>query len=425
MFTTVRPTQATYNHLLSKSFHFHVYEREDGQPLRFGDIVRRSKSDPKYYSANNLGYFLFGDPALRLGGTSCVVKTLKINNINVVSPITIEALDVMTVEGSITRDGLKIDTAFNGVVDVRLYDKKTKYSTLGLHFDPIEYTFYNDVLFEGKATVSNGRFSVDIPLPSEVNYCAGNARLCYYAYDSIRGKDAMGVCDNLMVVDADSATVLDNRGPEIQLYWNTPSFTSGDVVSRNGTLCADLFDEQGIYHYNVSIGRDILLNSSDDQYDNVILNERYEPVLDDYRRGRVTIPIDDLSNGSHTFKLKAWDTHNNATEVEVVLVVEDGIMMAEVRNSPNPFTEETYFSFLHGDKTEPVSVRIEVFDMLGRRVADLREESVANAGVVPPIYWNGRSDNGQRLMSGVYVYRLSVTDPQGKTRTVSSRLVIG
>lgn len=424
LFTTVRPTTASNNQTLSKSFHVHVYERENGKPMRLGDIVRLSKSDPKYYSAKNLGYFLFGDPALRLGSPNGTVNTLTVNGENAFGVHVVHASEVVTVEGTVSLDHSKTDTLFNGEMEIRLYDKKTKYTTLGLHYAPINYTFYNDVLFEGKATVVNGRFSFQMPIPRDVNFYGGNARLCYYAYDSIRDIDAAGVYDKLRVREEQPDAVIDTQGPDIQLYWNTPEFVSGDVVGRNGMLCADLFDEQGIYHYNVIIGRDILLNSSVGEFDNVILNERYEPVADDYRRGRVLIPVEDLSNGTHEFRLRAWDTQDNVSEVEIVLVVEDGIMMAEVHNSPNPFTEGTYFSFLHGDKSEEVTVGIEIYDLMGRRVAELREHTVATAGVVPPIYWDGRGGNGHRLSSGVYVYRLSVTDPQGKVRTVAQRLVI-
>lgn len=426
MLTTVRPTYAPDNQSLSKSFHIHAYELDNGLPRRLGDIVRISKSDAKYYTIKNLCYYLFGDPAMRLGIPRGSINTLTVNGENAFGVHALHATDKVTVEGVIALNDFKIDTLFNGVVDIRLYDKKVKYTTSGVHFNPaIEYAFYNDVLFEGQATVTDGHFTVQFQLPLEVNYSSGSARLCYYAYDSIRNKDAAGVYDKLRITAADASATLDNKGPEIHLYWNTPEFNDGDVVSRNGVLYADLFDEQGIYHYNVSIGRDILLNSSIDEFDNVVLNERYEPFLDDYQRGRIVIPIDDLSNGSHEFKLKAWDTQDNSSEVKIVLVVEDGIMMAEVHNTPNPFTEGTYFTFLHGDKTEAVSVRIEVFDLLGRRVADLNEQTSATAGVVPPIYWNGCSNNGQRLKAGVYVYRLSVTDPHGKTLTVSRRLVIG
>lgn len=425
MLTTVRPTLATNNQMLSKAFHKYVYASEDGLPMRFGDICRLSKADPMYYTEKNIGYFLFGDPALRLNFPKRNILASKINGSNTNVTLTITAASTMSVEGYVTQMGMRIDTAFNGVIDVRLYDKESKFSTLELNSGPIDYYFHNDVLFEGKATVTAGRFDIQMPVPSDVNFSQGMARLCFYAYDSIRVVDAFGVCDLLRVVEADPSTALDNQGPEIHLYWNTPEFESGDVVGRHGTLYADLSDEQGIYHYNVSIGRDILMNSTLSEYDNLNLNDRFEPVVDDYRKGRIRLNINNLNNGRYAFKLRAWDTQNNASESEIVFVVEDGILLAEVHNYPNPMNEETYFSFVHGDKSEALSVRIEVFDMLGRRVRDLREETSSTAGVVPPIRWDGRNGNGQKLKAGVYVYRLSVTPPEGKTLTVSNRLVIG
>ncbi len=71
------------------------------------------------------------------------------------------------------------------------------------------------------------------------------------------------------------------------------------------------------------------------------------------------------------------------------------------QNYPNPFNAETKISF--SLPSESV-VRLEVFDMLGRRVATLAD------GVMPAgrhdVTWNGRTDSGESLSSGMYFYRL-------------------
>lgn len=425
MLTTVRPTMGQNNQKVSKSFHKHLYERQDDQPLRFGDIVRLTKSDPKFFSSTNIGFVLFGDPALRFSVPLQSVATLSINGQNAPNFSQATAGSLLTVEGCVSPTGGKIDTLFNGEVSVCLYDKKTKFTTLGNMVNPRDYTYYNDILFEGKATVKEGRFTVQLQVPIDVNYCEGNACLSYYAYDSLRQIDAAGVFNRFTLSGPDDSTVFDDQGPDIHLYWNTPDFVSGDLVNRNGVLYADLFDEQGIYHYNVSIGRDILLSSTLEEYDDIILNHWFEPQIDDYRKGRIAIPVRELEDGTYGFRLKAWDTQNNSSEVEITLVIQEGIMLAEVCNYPNPFTGGTQFSFVHGDKSEELSVRIEVFDMMGRCVADLRQKTAASAGVVPPLDWDGRGSHGQPLKSGVYIYRLTVTDSEGKARSVSKRLVIG
>lgn len=335
--------------------------------------------------------------------------------------VEVTAGSTVEMEGYVSSVYGRIDTLFNGVVELRLYDKKSTYTTLGSHHTPKEYAYYHDVLFEGKASVKSGRFKVTVPIPAEVNFEEGNARVSYYAYDSLRGAHASGVCDRLQVSAA--AVSLDQQPPQMELYWNHPSFVSGEVVTRSGVLCADLFDEQGIYHYNVSIGRNIVLHSDVPGYDNLILNDWFEPALDDYRRGRVVFPVEELEPGTHEFTLKAWDTQGNATEKTIVLVIEDGVMLAQVRTYPNPFQDEVFFSFRHGDMSEALWVRVEVFDLFGRPVAVLETETRSSAGTVPPIHWDGRASNGILLRPGVYIYRLSIKDEQGKMRIAAGRML--
>lgn len=427
LLTTVRPTYPGPNQKFSMSFTEHVYDRCDEGMLRFGDIYQLTKSDSDYMNssnlvASNLVYVLFGDPALRFSYPTSMVNTSKINGTNPFAELTLHPCEVMTVEGFISGDGGRIDDLFNGVLDVRLYGGKSEYTTFGTYDLMLDYAFYHDVLFEGKASVSNGRFSVQIPVPADIGQGKGTARLSYYAYDTIRHIDANGVFDHLRLLD-DGTAGTDVQGPEIHLYWNTPSFENGDVVSRRGTLYADVFDVSGIYHYNVSIGRDMVLNSNDSDYNNLIVNDCFEPIVDDYQRGRIVVPVKELDDGTYEFSLKVWDTQDNVGEASIVFVVVQNNIVAQVINYPNPFTDETWFSFVHGDLTDQLKVDIEVFDILGRCVATLHEQTVANAGVVAPIRWEGKSDHGNTLEPGVYVYRMTITDSKGNAKTITQRMV--
>lgn len=410
MLTTVRPTIASNNQKLSLSVHEHLYDLVDNESLRFGDFYRIAKSDQRYYSWTNLVYVLFGDPALRFNYPLNKVQTEQV-----------QGTETLTVTGCVTRPNGTLDSQFNGVLDVRLYDQVSRYTSLGLYDSSISYSYHNDVLFDGRVSVANGRFEVQIPLPAFVNQGEGKARLVYSAYDSIRKVEAGGTCDDFTVHAPTS--VVDNQGPEIKLYWNTPDFESGDVGSPHGVLYADLFDEHGIYHYNVSIGRDIVLNSNITELDNLILNDRYEPAIDDYRKGRIVMPLSELDDGVYEFSLKVWDTWNNPSEASIVLVVKRDVLIAEVRNFPNPFSDEVYFSFVDGEQTEELEVVLEVFDAMGRCVAQLQQQTTAVSGVVPPIRWDGRSNTGSELVPGMYLYRLTVTDTTGKTKTIAHPMI--
>ena len=82
-------------------------------------------------------------------------------------------------------------------------------------------------------------------------------------------------------------------------------------------------------------------------------------------------------------------------------------------NAPNPFNSETVLSYF---LLEPGPARLEVFSMIGQRVAVLRQ-GPQQAGY-HRLRWNGRDDVGRPLASGIYLYRL-VTDEGILTRKLT------
>jgi subtilisin family serine protease len=75
------------------------------------------------------------------------------------------------------------------------------------------------------------------------------------------------------------------------------------------------------------------------------------------------------------------------------------------QNYPNPFNPTTEIKF--GVPATDL-VRLEVYDIMGRRVATLANEEMT-AGT-HSVIWNGTNDSGDQVTSGVYFYRLSQGD---------------
>jgi hypothetical protein len=75
------------------------------------------------------------------------------------------------------------------------------------------------------------------------------------------------------------------------------------------------------------------------------------------------------------------------------------------QNYPNPFNSETIISFALPAASQ---VTLEVFDLLGRRVAVLADRNFA-AGRYS-LAWNGIEDGGRIAGSGVYFYRLTTPE---------------
>ena len=79
------------------------------------------------------------------------------------------------------------------------------------------------------------------------------------------------------------------------------------------------------------------------------------------------------------------------------------------QNFPNPFNPETEIRF---SLPEAGHVRLEVFNILGQEVATLVDE-YCEAGT-QSVVWNGHSNSGSEVASGIYLYRLT-TDKYVKT----------
>lgn len=73
-----------------------------------------------------------------------------------------------------------------------------------------------------------------------------------------------------------------------------------------------------------------------------------------------------------------------------------------VQASPNPFNPTTTISY---ELRAPGRVRIEVYDLLGRRIATLMDGMAASCQGI--VVWHGRDDTGRAVSSGAYFVRIA------------------
>ena len=434
LFTTCRPTYGQNNNRQTRSLISTLFQRDaDGKPLRFGDIIRQAKSDLLNYNNQNnptdninIRFLFLGDPVMRFPLPEREISVTKINGspVSASNDVELHAMSMVTMEGEVRNTNGQLDAGFNGELWVRFYDQKSKVIVKFGNDTTRSIYYYKDVLYQGKVSVTAGKFNVSFQVPKVIKPGMGMPRFSLYAYDSLRVVDAMGKFDGLKLGGTDPAMVPDDEGPKITFYWNTPEFENGQSVERQGVLYADLYDAQGIYHYGYNLGRDIVMNSNLSSCNHLVLNDRYEPALNDFRRGRIALPLNDLEPGSYEFTLKVWDTQDNASEASLWFVVDDNLFLSQVRNYPNPFNDETRITMTHLGEDGDFDVNIEIFDIMGRPVQHLYKKVSATNGVIEPIVWNGCGYSGSPLRSGIYLYRLTLTDENGYFRTVSQRMVI-
>ena len=110
-------------------------------------------------------------------------------------------------------------------------------------------------------------------------------------------------------------------------------------------------------------------------------------------------PSSDLEFGQHTVKLEVSDTAptpNTAVQEWSFFVERIGI--ANARNYPNPFEDDTTIAFR---LSRQASVTVRIYDFTGRLVAEPATNLLEEAGPVE-IAWSGDTSAGENLARGVY-----------------------
>lgn len=105
-----------------------------------------------------------------------------------------------------------------------------------------------------------------------------------------------------------------------------------------------------------------------------------------------------------SFKKKYAD-NKNIIEVDPSLLVATEYELHQ--NFPNPFNPSTNISF---DVPFRSLVTLEIYNILGQRVRTLFANKALDAQMNHVYSWNGLSDSGERVASGVYFYRLTSKD---------------
>ena len=110
-------------------------------------------------------------------------------------------------------------------------------------------------------------------------------------------------------------------------------------------------------------------------------------------------PEFDLAFGQHTVKLEVSDMAPSAnTAVQEWSFFVERMGIANARNYPNPFEDDTTIAFRI---SRQASITVQIYDFTGRLVAEPITNSVREAGLVE-IDWHGETSGGEHLARGVY-----------------------
>ena len=428
LLTTTRLVYSGPNLVLNKSFYDAFFTRPEGELVtRLGDVSRETKNTSLSSSGNHRNFSLLGDPALPMAVPKYDAFVTAITD-TLGNPIdTLKALGVARVRGEIRSTGGNLLTSFNGILTATVFDREKVTTTLSNDGGtPLQFRTQEDIVYRGNADVVNGAFQFDFVLPKDISFAVDTtARISLYARSNDK-KDASGFRDELSIGDRDPNAVDDGTGPDLEIFLNDENFVFGGFTDESPTLIARVFDENGINTVGTGIGHDITGTLDGDLSKAIVLNDFYESDLNTYKSGRVTYKFDKLEPGNHELKVKVWNVHNNSSETTTEFIVANSEEFAIERllNYPNPFTTHTEFFFEHNQSCEFLNVKIEVFTVSGKLVKSIVTVSNTDGFRNEPIPWNGRDDFGDRLATGVYVYKISVQNPSGDQVKKFEKLVI-
>lgn len=438
VYTSENPN--TVNFGLNRRLSGFMAERDqDGLPQRLGDIMLRTKN----VTQNNLGgsfntrkFILLGDPAMRIGLPRQRAEISRIQGQAVAGSqqVTLRALDTVTIEGSVLNNDGSVNTSYNGEVNVKVYDgvrvvqlpQREWMQTLPCYTRSCSFREQNDLLFNGRVSVRNGMYAANFVVPKDISYTQNRGRLLVYGQAG--NSDAVGSFSSVVFNGINTSVQNDNRGPEMQVYLDSPDFVDGAMVGSNPKLIVEISDETGVNATGTGVGHELvaILNTSPER--TFVLNSFFQTKLDDYRSGSIEFPLDGLTEGEYTLTVRAWDVFNNPSEEIVTFRVADSddVMLSNVFNYPNPMNQKTRFMFEHNQPGNQLDISVRIFTLSGRPVAQIDESRVfpTSQGSVE---WLGFDNDQDRLATGTYLYVLKVTAETSKGRKskdVIEKLVI-
>ena len=426
LFTTTRLVYSGPNHVLNEKFYEVVFEKDENQRnYRLGDIIVYSKNNTGP-GINKRNFTLLGDPSMRLVYPQHRVVTDSINSqhINVLHD-TLSAFQWVTVSGHLESQNGTFMNDFNGKVYPLVFDKEKRVETLSNDDDPVwSFKTRNNVLYSGKATVTDGRFNFGFYVPKDINYAFGTGKISYYSNDTL--VDAHGSCDAFYVGGIGSENASDAVPPLIDLFINDSLFTQGGITDANPTLLVYVTDNFGINTTGNGIGHDLTATLDDDRINAILLNEFYQANTNSYNSGSIRYPYSNLEPGRHNITVKIWDIHNNSAEssLEFVVMKSEKMLLEALFNYPNPFFESTWFNIEHNRPDRDLRLVLTIYNLSGEMVSIIDRQIYSPGYRLEPVMWDGTSGGGKRLAGGVYVYSATLSTEEGEVATESGKLII-
>jgi Peptidase family C25 len=418
--TTARPVNSSTNFNLNQAFYNAFFTQSGGKFRNLGAIFKDTKNNSLSGTANR-NFSLLGDPSmvLALPRDQMVFTSIK----TAMGSDTLKALSTVTTSGEVRLSGTR-NPSFSGTTDVTVFDRRSSFVTLGDENPPFTYSAWSNALFRGQASVVQGGFQFQFIIPADIETDIGTGKTVGYANNKT---DNASGSDSVRIGGKETSFPVDNIPPDITLFIGDTTFVNGGVASPNTNLIVELQDLHGIAISGADPSNDLIAILDDSL--SFTLNDYYTARKNDFTHGVATFPMNALPDGKHHIVVKASDTYLNRSTASIDFIVHDGgLFISEFYNYPNPFssnTESTIFAFTHNRPGEDLEADLYIYTLSGQ-LLDSRQYSVTESSShVTLTDWSGSGYDGNKLVNGIYLGKLSVRSLQdGSKNEQITKLII-
>lgn len=297
-----------------------------------------------------------------------------------------------------------------------------------------DFTFSPDSLMQGfDITMKNKIYNLGLSNADSVliSFILNEADTAFYKqYFNIPSDSFVTISYNIPT----SKLIFDNSVKAIITFTGTELYTFNNLISSSFYVSRDsiepifniTFDGREIINGDI-ISKTPLIRISlkdnsplplDTSYFTIILDNKPLGFVNDnlqfnyteYPNSEAVVtfqPI--LPKGRRILDVLAKDASGNFFDTTFhrnIFYVYDEDEIAQILNYPNPFKNDTYFTFEFRGAHLPDELKIKVYTIAGRLIKELTPSmNDFNIGF-NKIYWDGKDEDGDKIANGLYLYRV-------------------
>lgn len=217
----------------------------------------------------------------------------------------------------------------------------------------------------------------------------------------------------------------DHINPLLEVMFDGVRIMDGEIVSAKPVIDIKLKDENPLLLLTDTTAFDLYLQSPTQNTPKRVTlggsQVTFIPATSSENAAKIEFKPDlTAADGKYKLMIRARDASNNSSgkgsgdyDYVISFEVVNKQTITEVLNYPNPFSTSTRFVFTLTGSEVPDFMKIQIFTIDGRIVREIFMNELGNVRIgknITEFAWDGTDEFGDKLASGVYLYRVFTKD---------------